>query len=524
MLGLGLLLGNSMMIIRTVFKNAINKEAINYAVLLKKQLGISVNSIIALFLAVVIKMVTAFILAFLIYSIPNQLRYAVIGIVIIFNLFLPSTISRHINQSQDVNPIYGAVFLATKSKKISYKVLEKSDLILFWFDNIEFPIISSLLLIFDFQWIGLILIIILIYTMNYIFVRTYRKNNLLKDSGRLNKKSLFPKYFYFTIIGFVSLVFVKVIQNITIRDLTNVSETSLFLKSLVDVTKDSGKYFYLNISDCIAFIISFLTVILLISFLYNRIYQVYLIKVIDYLVNSNRRLNIFLVRDISRYTNISSILHINLYKLPQLFIPIIGLIAANFYLNANINIFFGIDVFVWYGFISYEQYLFKENPILHLGSELRNIELLDAKKIKLLIHSKYQLMFIFTLPLLIFIVAIKMIIGVLSGIGFVKSVFITIVLIILLLSTIILIIKPDSLSARFNYYSEFELLEYDLGTKTISLFWKIPTRMISFIISLFFVFFVITKQQGIILEEEYILLQVFIVLAIGTSLKLGLKK
>lgn len=511
------------MIIYTVFKNAVNKEALNYMMLLKKQLGISVNSNIALFLAVVIKMVTAFILAFLIYSIPTQLRYAVLAIVIVFNLFLPSTISRHINQAHEINPIYEAIFLATKNKIISYRALEKSDLILFWFDNIEFPIITLVLFIFEFQWGGLFLTIILTWIMSYIFVRTYRKNTFLKDSSSLRKQNFFPKFFYFLVVGGASLIFIKVFQNITIRDLTNVSETSFFLKNLMNVTKSSVEYFYLHITDCIIFIVLFLTIILFVGSLYNRIYHLYFKKLINHVVNVNCRLNIFLIRDVSRFDNISSLLHINLYELPQLVVPILGFIGANLYLNANINIFFGIDVFVWYGFISYEKYLFQENPILRLGSELQNIELLNVKRINSLIHSKYQLMCIFTFPLLIFVTIIKLSIGFFSDINFIKVVFSTIVLIFLLLSTMVLIIKPDSVSSRFNYDSEFELLKHDLGVKTINLFWKIPIRVISFTISLFFVLFVITKQRGMILEDEYILIQIFIMLAIASSVRLGWK-
>jgi len=277
------------MIIHIIFKNAVNKEAINYVMLLKKKLGISVNPSIALFLAVVIKMITAFILAFLVYSLPNQLQYVVIVIVIIFNLFLPSTISRRINQSQDVNPIYEAIFLATKNKKISYKILEKSDLILFWFDNIEFPIILSLLLIFEYHWIGIFWTIILVCAMNSIFVRTYKKTLSLKDTEKLNNQYFFPKIFYFLVVGFISLVFIKVIQNIMIHDLTNVSETSFFLKNLVYVARHSIDYFYLHILDCIIFIISFLNVILFISFLYNKIYRVYLNKIRNNIVNRDRK-------------------------------------------------------------------------------------------------------------------------------------------------------------------------------------------------------------------------------------------
>ncbi len=235
MLWYGLLLGN-IMIIHIIFKNAVNKEAINYVMLLKKKLGISVNPSIALFLAVVINDHCLYI-SFSVDSLPNQLQYVVIVIVIIFNLFLPSTISRRINQSQDVNPIYEAIFLATKNKKISYKILEKSDLILFWFDNIEFPIILSLLLIFEYHWIGIFWTIILVCAMNSIFVRTYKKTLSLKDTEKLNNQYFFPKIFYFLVVGFISLVFIKVIQNIMIHDLTNVSETSFFLKNLVYVAR-----------------------------------------------------------------------------------------------------------------------------------------------------------------------------------------------------------------------------------------------------------------------------------------------
>ncbi len=494
------------MIVSMVFKNTISKESINAVVLLKKQLGLSVKAGTALALAVSIKLVTAFILAFLVYPLPSNVKYMATILVLLFNLFLPATISRQVTNNQHVNPIYEAVFLGNRDKDRSYHILETSDLLAFWFDNFELEVVAGILLTAIFGWSGIMLSLVFIYFVNLIFINTYKKHSPLKAFSYKRNTSFFGNIIYICVISFISLIFIQVISQNHIKNLTNTAETNFFLKHIVSRTLTIVQYDTRHINELVVFTLIIFLSVLILQRIYKYGYTQYLTCLSKNIFQS-RYINIFIVRDLQRLKNISRRLNVNISLLPQFFIFAVSFVSVKFYLNADINIFLSIDLLIWFGIVNYTKYIMQGVTVLRISSEMRNIELLNLSSInkQQLVKSKYQLMYLIMGPSLFLVAILKISIGLAMGIQLSYLFGNTIALIGLLCAGIGFILKPDAESATFNYSSEFELVRYDMGTKFVNLIWQLPIRVISFIMDMFFVLFVLVNNNDSILKEEYLL-------------------
>ncbi|MDN6968556.1 hypothetical protein FCS83_08355 [Oenococcus sp. UCMA 17063] len=494
------------MLINTIFKNTLSKESINAVVLLKKQLDLSVKAGMALTLAVSMKLVTAFILVLSIRPLPINVKYTVTVLVLFFDLFLPATISRQITNNQHIDPIYEAVFLGNRDKDKSYHILETSSLLTFWFDNFELEVTAGIILMIMFGWLGILLSLVFIYFVNLIFIKTYKKHSPLKSSIHKNKMSFFGNIIYVSAISFISLIFIRIISQSHIQNLTNVTETGSFLKHIIANTLAAVQYDTKHVNEWAVFTLIIISSVLILQYVYKYAYKRYLIWLNQNIFRS-RNINIFVVRDLRRLKNISRRLNVNISLLPQFFIFAVSFITAKFYLNANIDIFLSIDLLIWFGIVSYAKYLMQGVTVLRISSEMRNIELLSLSSInkQRLVKSKYRLAYLIMGPSLFLVAILKIGIGLSTGIQLPYLLENTIAFIGLLCAGIGFILKPDARSATFDYSSEFELIRYDMGTKFINLIWRMPIRIISFIMDTFFVLFVLVNNHDSALKEEYLL-------------------
>lgn len=485
-------------LLKWIIKDEFNHEFHPLMMEIKKKLNLKVNTVSLFFILLVYQYAFIFLLLILMFGIrTSNLFMFALGVISVFNLFLPRTIARTSVQRIGENPVYECLVMSDLSLNQSKWIMIFSELGNFWIHNFSFELLSICLFIIKFRGIGIIYSIIWVVIVSFIFLKVLIKKADIHHSI-VYSHSLRTYIFNLIVVGVIAYnifdIFVRTLSKISMSEFFEPRGLSKYARDyvsrIINVFKE--KSFYLLMTALALFILYMLIRLwvqkihlLKIEVLKDSILKKY-IAFISKITKST-----FVNRDIKLIFNILSKLEINVFTIvfPS---GIIFMLVAYVFLVLNSSnqyaTILSLDFIFWTVIYQFASFLVQKIPIFNISSELYNIELIimSNSTMRLLIKSKHKLLAIFCSPLLVLILIEK-----------ISLIFMNCNPLIILLSLvinigifaicIILVLKWTLILPNFDWDNIFMLKQDNFDSQILQQFLLVPGRIVTLYFSISFV-------------------------------------
>lgn len=402
-----------------IVKNAFNHEFNGIIKDFENKLNLNIPKFLVIPGVLIYQYTFIFLILLVLYSFRNtNVVWILLLVSIIFNIILPTTIARC--ESGNIlrdNPAASILRLGSISEANVTRIISLSELGIFWIHNVTYESITIWLLFIEFKTIGIVIGITWIFLVSAVYLLVLQRQSI-------NKQSMNP--FILIIINFlISIVSVQFILTIFFDTLPKYNVGTLLksstLRNLLPNYVHNIQWEFYSIIHSNLFIFEILLFGLTLSLLYiignvmpnNLNDGIKNLNGLRYYVLSKLTNNIFVHRDIRMVDNIIEKLILNkiyLY-LPNGLLFLVSIFAILLIKHTPVEtVEISMNFIFWVVVVQSGNLLVRNIPVLHLDSELKNIDLITLSKqyfIKDLQIGKYLLLLTYVSPLLIIMVMEK---------------------------------------------------------------------------------------------------------------------
>ena len=475
-------------LIKYNFLNTLTHEFYNVSVELQNKLSLNIPIKFIFPLAFIYQNTFVFLILLFLFHIQNTTMFDIVLILFsVFNLLLPITLARTERNRLTHHPSYQILQIGELNRKDSLNVLLYSEILNFWVHNFMLQFISIFLFLVKFGYQGIPFVFLWIIIVSYL----YKKYLIKHQKIRIKIKTAFNYLngqilnisFTILIIQPKKMEFKYFLSGANIR-----KYFQHYFQQIGQNTISTFENYQMIIYICIA-----LFIYILCSYFFGDM----ILKKIDdfkkmFLLKSK---NIFLKRDLNIINNTINEFNISKYFLILPIGTLILLVVAIIYIfnyNSSIITLISIDALYWVILYQTSAYIIRYLPVVNISSELRNINLIYFSEryiVNDLVKSKYILLFLFTSPIIIVNLLIKIFLLIFNDLTLINFILSTILTVLLTATSYVVSLKWTLIGPKFNFENLFMIRQERFDTQILQQFTIIPFRIITIILG--FSFFVV---------------------------------